>query len=386
MPKIIFTVTNDLTYDQRMQRICTSLAGAGYQVLLVGRKLNHSKPLVQMPFAQKRLRCFFNKGFAFYAEYNLRLFSWLLFKKTDIICATDLDTILPVLFVSKLRGKKRVYDAHELFTEQIEIIARPSVHKVWLGIEKFAVPKFANGYTVNQFIADEFKRRYGVSYEVIRNLPVFPNDGEAGNGINVDRPTTDNLKLETSNQQPATSNRFIIYQGAVNEGRCFETLIPAMKLVDATLVICGEGNFFEQVKQLVKENGVESKVELKGYVLPADLKKLTPQAHVAVTLFEHTGLNQYYSLGNRFFDYIMAGVPQVCVDYPEYKAVNNSYNVAYLIPNTTVTTIAAALNKLLNDDVVHNYLAANCIEARKHLHWQSEANKLVEFYNRLMLS
>jgi glycosyltransferase involved in cell wall biosynthesis len=384
LPKIILTVTNDLTYDQRMQRICTSLAAVGYQVLLVGRKQNNSKPLTQTLFGQKRLECFFNKGFAFYAEYNLRLFWWLLFKKTDIICAIDLDTILPVLFVSTLRGKKRVYDAHELFTEQIEIIERPSVHKVWLGIEKFAVPKFAHGYTVNQFIADEFKRRYGVRYEVIRNLPVLTADK------NVQAEQTNYFREEkeliTGNWKPETGNgKFIIYQGAVNEGRCFETLIPAMKHVDAKLIICGEGNFFEQVKQLIKENGVENKVELKGYVLPEDLKKLTPQAHVAVTLFEHTGLNQYYSLGNRFFDYIMAGVPQVCVDYPEYRAINNNYNVAYLIPDTTVTTIAAALNKLLNDDVVHKYIAANCIEAREHLHWQSEANKLVKFYNGLML-
>ena len=382
MPKIIFTVTNDLTYDQRMRRICTSLAGAGYDVLLVGRKLENSKALTEMPFGQKRVRCSFNKGFAFYAEYNLRLFWWLLFKKTDIICAIDLDTILPVFFVTAFRRKKRVYDAHELFTEQIEIIARPFVHKVWLRIEKFAVPKFIHGYTVNQFIADEFKRRYGVDYAIIRNLPVLANTIELQTPLKTARIVNGE---KTSNQQPVTSNRFIIYQGAVNEGRCFETLIPAMKLVEATLVICGEGNFFEQVKQLVKENGVENKVELKGYVLPADLKKLTPQAHTAVTLFEHTGLNQYYSLGNRFFDYIMAGVPQVCVDYPEYRGINNIYNVAYLIQDTTVATIATALNKLLNDDVVHTYLAENCIEARKHLHWEQEANKLVEFYNGLML-
>jgi glycosyltransferase involved in cell wall biosynthesis len=366
-----------------MQRICTSVAGAGYQVLLVGRRLKNSKALAEMPFTQKRLRCLFSKGFAFYAEYNLRLFCWLLFKKADIVCAIDLDTILPVFFVTALRGRKRVYDAHELFTEQIEIIARPFVHKVWLRIEKFAVPKFTYGYTVNQFIADEFKRRYGVNYAVIRNLPVLTDTFEQQAPLNTTRIVNGE---KTGNWKPETGNRkFIIYQGAVNEGRCFETLIPAMKLVDARLVICGEGNFFEQVKQLVKENGVESKMELKGYVLPADLKKLTPQAYIAVTLFEHTGLNQYYSLGNRFFDYIMAGVPQVCVDYPEYRAINDNYNVAYLIPNTTITTIAAALNKLLNDNVVHNYLAGNCMEARKQLHWQNEANKLVEFYNRLML-
>ena len=57
MKRIIFTVTNDLTYDQRMHRICHSLAAHGYDVLLVGRKLSKSVPLTQQTFGQKRLTC-----------------------------------------------------------------------------------------------------------------------------------------------------------------------------------------------------------------------------------------------------------------------------------------------------------------------------------------
>ena len=117
MKRIVFTVTNDLSYDQRMQRICTSLANAGYNILLIGRKLKNSVALKEEIFEQKRLRCFFNKGFLFYAEYNTRLFFFLLFVQMNAVCAIDLDTILPCYFVCGLRGKKRIYDAHELFTE-----------------------------------------------------------------------------------------------------------------------------------------------------------------------------------------------------------------------------------------------------------------------------
>ncbi len=377
LPTIVLTVTNDLTYDQRMQRICTSLSLAGYTVVLVGRQLKTSKPLQQKPYLQKRLACIFTKGFAFYLEYNFRLFCWLLINKADIVCAIDLDTILPVLFTTQLRGKKRVYDAHELFTEQVEIITRPFIHKIWLGIERFAVPKFPNGYTVNQFIADEFKRRYGVNYAIIRNLPFLAeNETSTQESQNPDQ-------ADSNNQPVPATTKFIIYQGAVNEGRCFEQLIPAMQQVNAKLVICGEGNFFSQVKQLIKDNAVEDKVVLKGYVMPDDLKRLTPLAHVAVTLFENTGLNQYYSLGNRFFDYIMAGVPQVCVDYPEYNAINDAHHVALLIKDTNTSTIVTALNKLLDDTVLHKYLAENCITARKQLQWQQEAAKLIGWYKSL---
>ena len=68
---IIFTVTSDLTYDQRMIRICTSLANAGYNVTLVGRKMKASLPLSPQPFKQKRINCLFEKGKLFkYQEFG----------------------------------------------------------------------------------------------------------------------------------------------------------------------------------------------------------------------------------------------------------------------------------------------------------------------------
>lgn len=359
LPRIIFTVTNDLTYDQRMQRICNSLTKAGYEVLLVGRKLKSSILLKEELFEQKRLNCFFHKGFLFYVEYNLRLCFFLLSEKSDAVCAIDLDTVLPCYFASAIKNKIRIYDAHELFTEQKEIVTRPSVHKIWLVIEKFAVPKFRHGYTVNQFIKDEFKIRYKVDYEVIKNMPSLSE-----------------LPEQPNNQ----STGYIIYQGAVNEGRSFETLIPAMKQVDSKLVICGKGNFFNELKRLIVKNKVEDKVELKGYLTPAELKQLTPHAKFGLTLFEPIGLNQYYSLSNRFFDYIMAGIPQVCVGYPEYKKINDEFNVALLVDDTEINSLVFALNNLLINDVLYNELKQNCLKARAVLNWDTEEKKLTAFY------
>jgi glycosyltransferase involved in cell wall biosynthesis len=344
-----------------MQRICTSLSDEGFKITLVGRGMKSSSPLKNEKYKQLRLNCFFVKGKAMYLEFNLKLFFFLLFQRCDAVCAVDLDTILPCYFASAIKSTKRIYDAHELFTEQKEIITRPQIHKLWLKVEKYAVPKFRFGYTVNLFIAEELNRRYSVEYTVIKNMPL----------------------LGTETPQVKTQPPFIIYQGAVNEGRSFETLIPAMKQVNAKLVICGDGNYFKQVKSLIRKNKFEDKIELKGYVSPDELKKITPTAYVAVTLFENTGLNQYQSLANRFFDYIMAGVPQVCVGYPEYEAINDKYHIAYLIYNTNTDTIAAALNNLMNDDVLYNNLRKNCLKARKELNWQSEEKVLINFYNNV---
>lgn len=360
MKQFIFTVTNDLSYDQRMIRICTSLTEAGYLVTLVGRKLPGSPLLQTLPFRQKRIFCFFRKGKAFYLEYNTRLFFYLLFKKINLICAIDLDTILPVFFISKIKRVRRVYDAHELFCEMQEIVRRPGIYRIWKRIEKFTVPKFKYGYTVNQPIADEFRKMYGVDYAVIRNVPLLKP-------LNI----------------PGKKEKYILYQGAVNEGRSFETLIPAMKDVNARLIIAGDGNFMNQAKELVQQNHLEEKIIFTGKLLPDELYKYTLEAWIGITLFENKGLSNYFSLANRFFDYLHAGIPQLCVNYPVYKEINKNYPVTVLIDDLGRETIAKNLNHLLENQNLYHELQQNCLKVREELNWQNEEKKLINFYNKI---
>ncbi|MGZ5287435.1 MAG: glycosyltransferase, partial [Flavisolibacter sp.] len=297
MKRLIFTVTNDLSYDQRMQRICTSLALAGYDVTLVGRKLSSSLPLSPRPYKEKRIRCFFNKGSLFYAEYNLRLFFYLLFQRMDLVCAIDLDTILPCLFISRIRKIKRVYDAHEYFTELKEVHTRPRVQKIWLAIERFAVRRFQYGYTVSEGLSQAFLKNYNRHYEVIRNLPVL-------------RPEL----------LPARQNeKLLLYQGAVNEGRGFEYLVPALRDIPYPLLVCGDGNFMTQLKKLIDENGVNDRVQLKGMLLPEQLRTVASGATLGIGLADKEGINQFMALPNKFLEYMHAGLPQVAMAYPEYE-------------------------------------------------------------------
>ncbi|MBK8610955.1 MAG: glycosyltransferase [Chitinophagaceae bacterium] len=344
-----------------MIRICSSLATAGYDVLLVGRKLKSSITLSAQPFKQKRISCFFEKGKLFYAEYNIRLFVYLLFKKMDCICAIDLDTILPAYFISRIKKTKRVYDAHELFCEMKEIVTRPGIYKFWKNIERFAVPKFAHGYTVNQPIAEEFKKMYGVDYSIVRNIA----------------PLRDLEPVEKT-------GKFILYQGAVNEGRSFETLIPAFKSINSKLIICGDGNFMEQAKKMVAENHLEEKITFKGRVTPDELLIIARQAYIGITLFENKGLSNYYSLGNRFFDYLHAGIPQLCVNYPVYREINEPWPVAVLIDDLASGNLATQLNNLLENEVLYNELQKNCLELRHVFNWQLEEKTLIQFYKDLL--
>ena len=78
--KIVVTVSNDLSTDQRVRKMCHSLQKRGYDILLVGRELKNSLP-IDRPYRTKRFRLWFNKGGLFYANLNIRLFFYLLYSK-----------------------------------------------------------------------------------------------------------------------------------------------------------------------------------------------------------------------------------------------------------------------------------------------------------------
>lgn len=358
--RIIFTVTNELNYDQRMIRICNSLEKSGYIVKIIGKEFNNSTDLEKKNYQQKRLHVIFKNGFGFYFEYNLRLFFYLLFQKTDILCCIDLDTMLPVYFASVLKRKTRIYDAHEYFSQLKEIIIRPGIYRVWHFIERTFVPKFLNGYTVSDGIAKEFLNNYGVKYAVIRNVPL----------------------LKTLNDHHL-KEKIILYQGSVNEGRGFEYLIPAMKNINATLVIYGDGNFFDKAKMLVEENQLKNKIVFKGKFLPEELDPITQQAYIGINLVEPLGQNQLLSLANKFFDYIQNIIPQITMDFLEYKKINEEYEVALLINVLSIREVQKSLNILLEDEVVYYRLKQNCMKAREVYNWQNEEKKLIDFYKQL---
>ncbi|MDQ4142039.1 MAG: glycosyltransferase [Bacteroidota bacterium] len=359
--KIAFAVTTDLNYDQRMQRICTTLAQSGYQVLLIGRQWPISQPLIPRVYAQRRICCYFNKGKLFYLEFTIRLFWYLLFQCYDAYGAVDLDTALPVFIKAKLTGKPFIYDAHEYFPEVVEVVNRPLIKKVWTSLEQFILYRTKYAYTVNESLAQLFYSRYGVKFAVIQNCTLLDP-----NFVVPIKP----------------AEKFLLYQGAVNEGRGLETLLQAMPFLNVKLIICGKGDVYDSLQVLSNKLNLSGKVIFMGYVLPEELNNLTKQAFLGINLLENRGLNYYYSLGNKFFDYLHAGIPQLIVDFPEYRHLNEQFQVGVMVP-LEPEVIAGTINNLLENSSSYNLLVQNCLKARQIWNWQKEEQKLLAFYQNI---
>lgn len=368
MPRAIFTVTNDLSYDQRMQRICGSLIQQGWEVILVGRLRPQSRALPDFSFSTKRIRCWQDQGKWFYLEYNIRLFFWLLFQKAEVFCAIDLDTILPNRYVAWLRKKVCVYDAHEYFTEVPEVVRRPRIQAIWAAVARHTIPGLQYCYTVGPALAKIFAKEYGVPFSVVRNVPyalplpvqaaVLPKEGEAF---------------------------IILYQGALNEGRGIEFLLEALAQLPprVRLWLAGEGDLSQDLRTLAQELQLGDRVKFWGFVLPEVLKTITAQAHLGCNLLENKGLSYYYSLANKAFDYVQAGVPSLQMAFPEYQALQEEYPCFYLLPDVRVPTLVAAISTILEEPAAYQAKAAACLQAARDWTWEREERVLHGIYREI---
>jgi glycosyltransferase involved in cell wall biosynthesis len=365
MTTIICTVTNDLSQDQRMIRICGTLQAAGYQVTLVGRQLPHSLALVDQPFRQHRLRCWFHVGKLFYLEYNLRLLYYLYRQKPTIINAVDLDTLLPGYLIRRLRGAVCVYDAHEYFTEVPEVVRRPRVQRLWSALADWVIPSLEYAYTVAPALAELMTERYRTPFAVVRNVP---------------------YRQFLPPERVIPEEKIIFYQGVLNEGRGLEAAILAMTQLPPTLVlqIAGTGDLEGKLHQLVIDHQLHDRVRFLGFVPPAELPALTEKAWLGLNLLENTGLSYYYSLANKTFDYLQAGVPALHMDFPEYRALHDQFDTFELLADLDIDTIASAIQGLIDRPDRYTQLQQNNLKAAEYLTWEEEEKKLLAIYQEAL--
>lgn len=366
MKRIILSVTNDLVTDQRMHRVATSLTKAGAEVTLVGRLLPESLP-VKRDYATHRMKLSFRKSALFYAEYNIRLFFYLLFKKVDILVANDLDTLPANYVVSVIRRKKLVFDSHELFTEVPELEGRKVAKKFWTILESLLLPRVRYSYTVCQSIADLYNVKYKIGMGVVRNLPVKWND------LDIEQPYPGLLQTE-----------FVLYQGSVNQGRGLEVLVDSFEFINGIkCVIAGDGDIVQTLKQRIEKKNLNDKIVLLGKIPFEDLKRITPYAKLGISIEENTGLSYYYALPNKLFDYIQARIPVLASDFPEIRNIMEIYNVGELLLSHNPRELANQIEKMVEKS--KNSLWKTSLEkASIELCWEKEEKKLLAIYHEFL--
>lgn len=360
MPTIVLCVTNDTLTDIRVIKIAGTLQAKGFEVLITGRQ-SESRLRPEKGIPVKRFSLWFNAGPLFYAAINWRTFFFLLFKKKlDIIWSNDLDTLPACAAAAFLRRKPLVYDSHELFTEVPELQNRPFVRKIWELAERLFIRRADAMITVCDSIADYYHYKYGIQPEVIRNLPLELKKAKES--------FRDKLNL------PA-DKKIVIYQGAVNLGRGIEDLLAAAHyLPEVYIVIAGTGDLLESLKQKFGKTKYSDRIRFTGRLAYDQLSEYTRSADLGVSLERNMGLNYYYALPNKLFDYIQARIPVLVSALPEMEKIVRQYRAGEILRSHDPEALAASLKKLL--DKPADYFSEALEKAAGELNWQNEQDKI----------
>ena len=316
-----------------------------------------------------RMKLLFRRSALFYAEYNIRLFLKLVSIKPDVVYANDSDTLVGGGLAARVMGVPLVYDAHELFPDVPELMKKPFVRWVWRSIERCFIPRAPVRITVNQSVADEYERRYGYKFEVVRN---FSERKSIENHQNFSKWDKD------SNQHT------LIYQGVINEGRCVKEVIDAMEyLPGCRFVVAGGGDLYEEMVAYAKSKKWGNRVQFTGRLDPEKLASLTRTATLGFCMMENLGLNYYYSLPNRISDYAIAGVPVIASDFPEIKRIVGKFAIGTMVTEETTKNpqeLASTIKKtmayweVMDENERKRRFEEACIE----MSWNTEKKRLIK--------
>lgn len=370
MKKIaVVSVINDLATDQRVQRTASVLSEQGFHVVLFGRKLRNSPPVHQLPCETRRIRMIFTKGPLFYFFFNIRLFFFLLSKKADLLFANDLDTLYPNYLVSRIKKLALIYDSHEIFCEVPELKHTPLKKRIWERLEKKIVPHLKHCITVNQSIAGFFYQKYGVCFQVVRNIP------ESVTGF------TPKSRKELKIPEDKT---ILILQGAgINVQRGAEELIEAMKSVQhAHLFIIGGGDVFDKLRYQVFENKLESKITILSKMPKSELLHYTYNADIGISIDKDTNLNYHFSLPNKIFDYLQAHLAILASRLPEIENLIKHYDTGCFIHHHEPGHIAERINFMIESGQISKW-KENTHKAISENNWDSEKEKLKSIINSI---
>jgi len=364
----IVCVTNDLSNDQRVHKTCMTLHKCGYWVKEYGRLLPESMPLERSYFTVRK-KLWFRNGPQFYAEFNIRLFLYLMTNEVDLIFANDMDSLPAAYLAAKLRHKRLIYDTHEYYTQMPELVHRPLIQRIWKIMEDFLFPRLTDILTVNSSIAKLYGDMYHKTVHVSRNIP----------------PSFEPERLKTRSELGLPEDkRILILQGTgINVERGAEEAVLAMKyLENIILLVIGSGDVFPTLHKIIKENDLQDKVIFKPKMPFAELRQYTMNSDLGLAIDKDTNLNYHFSLPNKLFDYMHAGIPTLSSGLVELKQIIDQYDIGYYIQNHDPKHIASVVKDIFADKNRYNTVKQNTVKAKEELCWENEEKTLIGVINK----
>ncbi|WP_461180170.1 glycosyltransferase [Virgibacillus kimchii] len=358
-------------YDPRIyHKECMSLAAAGFDVTLIAQppensQLNETKAIRHIPlktYTSRLKRMIFGTREAYKKAKSLN---------ADVYHFHDPE-LLPVAWLLKKKNNHVIYDIHEDYITSIlqkDYLSRP-IKKMIAAAYKYMEKFFARNFQL--CLAEKYYKEMYPNGELILNYP------------------TVNEKFMKHNRQGSPQEDKLLYTGNVSHvrGALFHAKIP---LIDEQAEVHFVGKCpSDLAKEMEAAAGAEKdRLHIEGIDRFIE-KEVIEDRYLernwlaGIALFPPTEHYMKKEL-TKFFEYMNAGLPVICSNFPVWKAFMETYECGIAVDPNNDEEIKEAIRYLRNHPEEAEKMGENGKKAvQEHLNWRTQEEKLVAWYDELL--
>jgi glycosyltransferase involved in cell wall biosynthesis len=331
--------------------------------------------------AGRRLMLAPHKPLMFF-DYYRRAYRLVGTDPPDALHAHDLNTLPVAAALARRLRLPLTYDAHELYPEISTLSPREA--RVWRFLERRLAKRADRTLTVCDSIAAEIESRYGVARPaVLLNCPVAGPASAAGlpagDPLAGERAAASMLRAKAG--LDGGGEPLVLYQGGFAPHRGLHTLVrSAHELERGTIVLMGWGRLEEELRDLVRREGLAARVTIVGPVPQGEVVAYAAGAAIGVIPYEPVGLNNTYTTPNKLFDYMAAGLPVAASRLPELTRFVEHGEMGLTFSPGDPEALSAAINRMLGDPDRYRRMRERAREAGRRYTWERESAKLLALY------
>lgn len=365
-----------ITHESRIERLTQALAEAGVfdRILIVGTQPGGLPEIQELDKVRsiRRVPRVAETGSTFIAKI-LKTRSWTervyaVLADETISCVTCHSlAVLPLsVRLARRHGAKLVYEPHELETET----SNSRGLRKWLmrRLER----KLIRHVDLTIVVGDEIARWYAATYglphvEVVRNVP---------------SPRGDPGVVDLRGRFGLTkADILFIYSGGLFHGRRVEQFLRIFQELpqDRHVVFLGFGPLAGLVQETAKSY---ANIHFLPSVPPRQVLAHLRGADVGLSGVENLCLSYYFSLPNKQFEYLHAGLGSVVPDFPEMSRLVSGTGAGWIASEDTDVAWSSLLRSLRLEDIAIG--KAKALQAAKEHTLERETRRLVEVYTGLI--
>jgi glycosyltransferase involved in cell wall biosynthesis len=288
--------------------------------------------------------------------------------ETDLYLANDWHTLPIAMRLASEKQRLFAYDTHEYALEEFRYrrhwrhVMRPLVKS----IESQGLAGALIASTVSEGIARDVAKAYGLPKPllVIRNVPQF-------------YPAV---------YRPCGERITVLFHGLLVPDRGLEACVESIALWRREVAFAMRGPiepaFREKLEEIINRCGVRDRVSFLPPVPMVELVREATRFDIGIFTPPRSSKHNIYSLPNKFFEYVQAGLAVVISNVPDMARLVRQYDLGIIVEDAQPRAIAKGINSLTRERI--DAYKQNALRAARQLNWQNEGRRMVAAYEQAM--